>query len=99
MGQQVFVKLQPYVQTNIAPRLNQKLSFHYFGPYEVIQCIGTAAYKLLLPKTSSIHPVFHVSQIKLAVGFQTQVSKELPDTTNPFQYPVQILQRRRVDGG
>jgi ribosomal protein L21E len=27
VGQQVFVKLQPYVQTSVAQRLHQKLSF------------------------------------------------------------------------
>ena len=31
VGYSVFLKLQPYVQTSLAPRANQKLSFKFFG--------------------------------------------------------------------
>jgi hypothetical protein len=42
----VYVKLQPYVQTSVANRANQKLSFRFFGPYLITKKIGTVAYKL-----------------------------------------------------
>lgn len=67
-GEKVWFKLQPYVQSSVAPRANHKLSFRYFGPYEVESKIGSVAYKLKLPPTSSVHPVFHVSLLKKAVG-------------------------------
>jgi hypothetical protein len=79
VGQSVFIKLQPYVQASLAQRVNHKLSFRYFGPFSIIERFGQVAYKLQLPSHSCIHPVFHVSQLKLAVGPSTQVSAEIPD--------------------
>lgn len=68
VGDWVWVKLQPYVQTSVARRSSHKLSFKYFGPYEIVNKIGSVAYKLKLPKASSIHPVFHVSLLKKVQG-------------------------------
>lgn len=61
VGDSVYVKLQPYVQTSVATRANHKLSFKYFGPFPIVQRVGKVAYKLQLPDSAVIHPVFHVS--------------------------------------
>jgi hypothetical protein len=58
---------------------------------------GAVAYKLELPASSSVHPVFHVSQLKKYVGSQL-VSPVLPDDTAESQVPEQVLQRRWTDG-
>ena len=39
---------------------DNKLSPKYYGPYKVLQKIGTMAYKLELPASSQVHQVFHV---------------------------------------
>ena len=93
VGDQVFLKLQPYVQSSLAPRANQKLAFKYFGPFSIVAKVGTVAYRLQLPASSSIHPVFHVSQLKKAVGPAVQVS-QLPGEMVDIQVPEAILQRR-----
>lgn len=67
VGDFVYLKLQPYVQTSVATQANHKLSFKYFGPYEILAKVGTVAYKLLLPASTSVHPVCHVSQLKKAL--------------------------------
>lgn len=93
VGDMVYLKLQPYVQTSVATRANHKLSFKYFGPYPIIQCIGAIAYKLQLPPSATIHPVVHVSQLKRSVGPQA-VSATLPDATTHLQVPLHIFDRR-----
>ncbi|GAU31857.1 hypothetical protein TSUD_114680 [Trifolium subterraneum] len=55
VGDMVLVKLQPYRQHSIALHQNQKLGLRYFGPFPVIQKVGSMAYKLLLPPSAKIH--------------------------------------------
>jgi hypothetical protein len=74
VGDLIFLKIQPYVQSSLAPRSNQKLAFKYFGPFPIVQRIGPITYKLYLPSHASILPVFHVSQLKKVVGSGVQVS-------------------------
>jgi hypothetical protein len=93
VGDRVFVKLQPYVQSSLSPRANHKLSFKYFGPFPIIQRIGIVAYKLLLPATSFIHLVFYVSQLKPAV-LGTEVSSVFPTDIELPCFPERILQHR-----
>jgi hypothetical protein len=95
VGDLVLLKLQPYVQFSLAPHANQKLAFMYFGLFPVLQCIGKVAYKLGLPQSSTIHPIFHVSQLKPAVGASVaEVSSSLPSNAEDLHMPKRILQKR-----
>jgi hypothetical protein len=55
--------------------------------------VSDVTYKLQLPETSAIHPVFHVSQLKTAVP-SSQTVAELPQALEGWQVPVKILQHR-----
>ena len=61
VGDSIYVKLQPYVQTSLGNRSSNKLSFQFFDPFTVTEKIDEVAYKLQLPEDCLIHPVFHVS--------------------------------------
>ena len=78
VGDVVFVKLQPYVQTTVARRTNHKLAFRYFGPFKIIRAVNPVAYGLQLPEGAKVHPVFHVSQLRRAIPATTSVEPELP---------------------
>ena len=41
-----------------------KLSPRYCGPFRVLKRVCNVAYKLELPETSQVHPVFHVSRLR-----------------------------------
>lgn len=95
----MYLKLQPYVQTSLAPRAHQKLAYRFFGPYRILARIGSVAYKLDLPPHTSIHPVFHVSQLKQAVGSGHQVKPTLPSDFALKLTPEQVLHTRTVRRG
>ena len=69
VGDWVFLRLQPYKQMSLKQaKKDNKLSPKYYGPYKVLQKISTMAYKLELPASSRVHPVFHVSCLKKVIG-------------------------------
>lgn len=46
--------------------------------------VGPTAYRLTLPTTTRIHPVFHMSQLRRVVG-EHPVESELPES---LEFPV-----------
>lgn len=85
VGDRVWLKLQPYAQGSVASRGSPKLSYRYFGPYEVESKIGSVAYKIKLPEHSFVHPVFHVSLLKKVRGTNAVPFSPLPVTTLLFR--------------
>ncbi|OWM70560.1 hypothetical protein CDL15_Pgr014233 [Punica granatum] len=99
IGDMVFLKLQPYKQGSVTARNSEKLSPKYYGPYQIMDRIGKVAYKLKLPSSAQVHPVFHVSQLKRAIG-TASCSSELPISKGSLEggtlQPLAILDRRMV---
>jgi hypothetical protein len=80
VGDWVFLRLQPYKQMSLKQaKKDNKLSPKYYGPYKVLQNIGTMAYKLELPASSRVHPVFHVSCLKKVIGDKIPVQTVFPE--------------------
>uniref|UniRef100_A0A1J3HBK6 Transposon Tf2-6 polyprotein n=1 Tax=Noccaea caerulescens TaxID=107243 RepID=A0A1J3HBK6_NOCCA len=102
VGTWVFLKLKPYRQLTIARRFCQKLAAKYFGPFEIVERVGKAAYRLNLPVEAKIHPVFHVSQLKQVIGPTHAVSALSPSTDDLEQIVVEpeiVLDSRYSDQG
>lgn len=98
----VLLKLQPYVQQLVVSRPYPKLAYKFYGPFQILERIGSATYKLELPEHSLIHPVFHVSQFKPFTPKHSPVFSELPkafDLTTTDLQPELVLDRRLVKKG
>lgn len=94
VGDYVWLKLQPHVQSSIVKWLSPKLSYRYFGPYLIEAKIGAVAYKLKLPDHSSVHPVFHLSLLKKVTGNVMPEHSPLPPDIPDVQVPEQVLDER-----
>lgn len=99
VGEWVFLKLRPHRQQSIIRRINQKLTPHFYSPFLVIAKVGPVAYKLQLPESARILPVFHVSLLKKDVGC-APVEPDLPQglmgDSNVLRSPKQCLAQRTI---
>ncbi|XP_015161078.1 uncharacterized protein [Solanum tuberosum] len=73
-----------------------KLSSRYVGPFEILRTVGEVRYELALtPTFSAIHPVFHVSMLRLYVPDESHVIQydavDLDDSFRYIEEPVAIL--------
>jgi hypothetical protein len=53
-----------HMRTQKGRRSTPKLLPKWIGPFKVVQLVGAVSYKLELPPTMKVHPVFHVSLLK-----------------------------------
>ena len=64
VGNHVFLRVMPK-RGVVRFGKHEKLSPRYIGPFEIIERIGTVAYRLALPPSmSGVHEVFHVSMLR-----------------------------------
>lgn len=80
-------------------RASQKLAKWYFEPFQIIQRVFPVAYKLELPSHNRIHPMFHISILKLCHNLSHAVSVSLPPEAPDDRLslvPAQILDYRSI---
>jgi hypothetical protein len=95
LGNMVYIKMQPYRMAAFGIRQSIKLTSKFYGPFRVLEKIGKLAYRLQLPAGVTIHPVFHVNQLKKHLGSNVIPKPGLPLITPDGHIkmePQQVLQ-------
>lgn len=94
VADKVFLKVRRHHQSTVFQRAYHKLSPKFYGPFLVEAWVGSLAYRLSLPSTSRIHPVFHVSQLRCVVGdhlVEAELPKSLELPVGPAFAPEEVL--------
>ena len=98
MRDKVFLKVSP-MKGVIRIGNKNKLDPRYVGPFEILNKIGTVAYRLALPpEMDRIHNVFHVSQLRKYVPDPSNVISyqplQLQEDMTYVEKPIQIIDRK-----
>ena len=99
-GDQVLLNTR-YLRFRNCPR---KLRRRFVGPFTIKQKIGNVAYKLQLPTTWTVHPVFHTSLLRpwRSSQWSCPVDTPAPDvqvSDEPFYEVDKILKWRKTKVG
>ncbi|XP_073131840.1 uncharacterized protein [Henckelia pumila] len=108
IGEKAYVKVSP-MKGVIRFGKNGKLNPRYVGPFEILDKVGTLAYRLALPPDMSrSHNVFHVSQLRKYISDPSHVlesapliiegnlNEELKYEEVPIRILDQVLRRRTI---
>jgi hypothetical protein len=64
----------------------------FYGPFQVLERVGTAAYKLQLPMEAKLHDIFHVGLLKKYHG----PSPDSQDVLPPIRHGKACLESTEV---
>ncbi|KAD5803435.1 hypothetical protein E3N88_14795 [Mikania micrantha] len=97
VGDRVLLKVSPWKGV-IRFGKRGKLNPRYIGPFEITKRIGPVAYELNLPdELSSVHNVFHISNLKKCLSDETLVIPleeiQIDEQLNFVEEPVEIMDR------
>ena len=87
-GDYVFLKV-PKQSKSLKIRPIPKLLPQFCGPFKILKRVGKVAYKLDLPSTSKVHPIFHVIRLRKEQFNQDNVMDKgvLVDFLKPCSQP------------
>ena len=97
VGDHVFLKVSP-LKGSIRFGQKGKLSPRFIGPFEILQRVGSVAYRLALPPSlQGVHDVFHVSNLRKYVSDPDHVIQHEPlqvkENLTYVEEPIRILEK------
>ncbi|KAD7478305.1 hypothetical protein E3N88_01441 [Mikania micrantha] len=97
VGDRVLLKVSPWKGVIRFGKWG-KLNPRYIGPFEITKRIGPVAYELQLPQElSSVHNVFHISNLKKFLSDETHIVPleeiHIEEQLNFVEEPVEIMDR------
>lgn len=77
-----------------------KLGPKFYGPIQIVECVGDVAYKLALPPGTCVHDIFHIGLLKLFKGATPTKAGKLPPISHGRACPVpKVVTKARLARG